>query len=339
MIKKSVLLILVIFFSLSLKSQSGIGVYKFTDLPTSSRLAAFGGTNISLVDNDINFAFQNPAMLSKETSKTIALNMANYLADIKFGSAIYSWTIGKNNYLGVGIQYVDYGKFEERSDVDEYLGEFTAKDMSLHLIYARPLTKNITVGGTLKPIYSAYERYTSFGFALDAGITYKDPKNLFSAGFVIRNVGTQFKGYYSDENGQHYESLPLNIQAGISKKLEHAPFRFSLNLHNLQTWNLNYISDVQTDEVSDISFFDMAARHAILGMEFLPSKNFYLLASYNYRRQQEMKMNGFKTMAGFSFGGGIKLYKFQVGFGMSQFQVGNYSYLFSISTSLNEFKL
>jgi hypothetical protein len=34
-------------------------------------------------------------------------------------------------------------------------------------------------------------------------------------------------------------------------------------------------------------------------------------------------MNGFKSMSGFSFGGGIKLSKFMVGFGMSQFQVGN----------------
>jgi len=52
-----------------------------------------------------------------------------------------------------------------------------------------------------------------------------------------------------------------------------------------------------------------------------------------------MTMSGFKTGAGFSYGGGIRLYKFQVGFGMTQFQVGNYAYQFSISTSLNEFRL
>jgi hypothetical protein len=83
----------------------------------------------------------------------------------------------------------------------------------------------------------------------------------------------------------------------------------------------------------------MAFRHTILAVEFVPSKNFYLTLAYNDRRQQEMNMPGFKSMAGFSFGGGIKLYKFHVGFGMSQFQVGNYSYQFSINTSLNEFRL
>jgi hypothetical protein len=116
----------------------------------------------------------------------------------------------------------------------------------------------------------------------------------------------------------------------------------------LQYWNLDYLSLNQTSSTlstatdtdnKKIGFADMAFRHSIIGVEFVPGKNFYLAASYNHRRHQELKMPGFKSMTGFSFGGGIKLYKFQVGFGMSQFQVGNYSYQFSITTSLNEFRL
>jgi len=60
---------------------------------------------------------------------------------------------------------------------------------------------------------------------------------------------------------------------------------------------------------------------------------------YNHRRQQEMAVSGFKGMSGFSFGGGIKLYKFHVGFGTTQFLPGNSSYHFSITTALNEFRL
>ncbi len=321
MFKKHILIITLLTISIQLFSQAGNGVYQFLDLPVSSRLAALGGTNVSLYDNDINLAFQNPAMLTTETNQVIGLNMANYLADIKFGSAMYARNIDKKNFLAVGI------------------------DMALNIIYARPLTKNITVGATLKPIYSAFERYTSFGIALDAGISYNNPKQLFSAGFVVKNVGTQLKGYYSDENGQHYEPLPLNIQLGVTKKLAHAPLRFSLNLHNLQRWDLNYstlnLSGINNSSTknSNISFIDMAFRHAVIGLEFVPGKNFYLATSYNHRRHQELIMNGFKSLSGFSFGGGVKLYKFQVGFGMSQFQVGNYSYQFSISTSLNEFRL
>ncbi len=346
---------ILIFFTLitsgcfQLFSQAGYGVYKFLDLPVSSRLAAMGGTNVSLNDNDLNFAFQNPSLLTSEMSNVIGLNMANYLETIQFGSAMYSRSFGCNNNFAVGVQFVDYGLFKETTELNEIIGEFTSKEYALHLIYSRQINNKISVGGTLKPIYSVMERYTSFGMALDAGVNYVSESKLFSAGLVLRNMGTQFKGYYSDEYGQHFEPLPFDIQMGLSKKLAHAPLRLSVTLHNLQHWDLSYQSTNQPqtnlnlsneEETEDkISFVDMAFRHAIFAAEFVPSKNFYLTASYNHRRHAEMVMSGFKTMSGFSFGGGIKLYKFHVGFGMSQFQVGNYSYQFSISTSLNEFRM
>ncbi len=334
------------FFSFFAHSQAGRGVYQFLDLPVSSRLAALGAANVSINDNDINFAFQNPSLLTTETNNVLGLNMANYLADITFGSAVYGRNFGKN-FFAAGIQYVDYGTFRYADEVNstpEVISFFTAKDMAVNVVYARPLTDNIVIGGTFKPVYSAYEKYSSFGVAFDLGASYKLPEHYFSAGLVLKNIGTQIKGYYSDDDGQHYEPLPLNIILGITKKLNHAPFRFSLNLHNLQKWDLSYKIERESgfntgNSNQNITFFDMAFRHAIVGVEFLPSKSFYLAASYNHRRGQEMKMPGFKSMAGFSFGGGIKLYKFQVGFGMSQFQVGNYAYQFSISTALNEFRM
>lgn len=346
MIKIFFTYLLILMSCLQVFSQAGQGVYQFLNLPVSSRLAALGGTNVSLRDNDLNFAFQNPSLLTAEMHNVVGLNMANYLADIQFGSAVYSRTFGTKNYFAVGIQYVDYGVFKETTELNEIIGEFSAKDYAMSLIYARPINDKITVGATLKPVYSAYEHYTSFGVAMDAGVNYKSTSDLFSAGLVLRNIGTQFKGYYSDEFGQHYEPLPFDIQMGMSKKLAHAPLRLSVTLHNMQKWDLSYQSTNQpsetmedTSNTNDIGFIDMAFRHSIFAVEFVPTKSFYITAAYNHRRHAEMKMSGFKSMAGFSFGGGIKLYKFHVGFGMTQFQVGNYSYQFSISTSLNEFRL
>ncbi len=355
MIKKYFVLIYLIIFSLSAYSQAGTGVYQFLELPVSSRLAALGSYNVSIHDNDINFGFINPSLLTSETNNCIGLNMSSYLADIKFGSAIYGKNIDKNNYLAVGIQYVDYGKFKYADETNSQTDDqyFTAKDMALNIIYARPLSKTITVGATLKPIYSVYETYTSIGIAMDAGISYNDDAHNFSAGLVFRNMGTQLKGYYSDEGGQHIEPIPFNIQLGVTKKLAYAPLRFSLTLQNLQNWDMNYQSTNQptttltntiTNTTSSITsrkieFFDMAFRHVILAAEFVPSKNFYITLAYNDRRAQELSMNGFKSSAGFSFGGGIKLYKFHVGFGTTQFQAGTASYQFSITTALNEFRL
>ncbi|MGC3977593.1 MAG: hypothetical protein QM751_04775 [Paludibacteraceae bacterium] len=179
---------------------------------------------------------------------------------------------------------------------------------------------------------------------MDAGVNYRDSVGVFSAGLTFRNIGFQFKSYRDDEDGQHREPLPFDIQLGASLKLKHAPFRISATLHDLNRWDLAYQSTNQpttnldgTTTDKKISFLDMAFRHAIFGVEFVPSNNFYLAAGYNHRRSKEMSISGFRSMAGFSFGGGVKLYKFHVGFGMSQFQTGIYTYQFSISTSLSEF--
>jgi len=346
MTKKFLILLLSVTVSFLAYSQAGTGVYQFLELPVSSRLAALGSVNVSLHDNDINFAFQNPALLTSETNNVIGLNMANYLADIKFGTAVYGRNFGDKNFFALGIQYIDYGLFKQTTELNQITGEFTAKDMALYIMYARPLTSMITVGATIKPVYSVYETYTSFGLAADAGVSYNDSTNLFSAGLVLKNMGTQLKGYYSLEGVQHLEPLPFDIQLGVSKKFKYAPLRLSLTLDNLQHWDLSYESTNQpTDNITGttttktIGFVDMAFRHTILAAEFVPSKNFYLTVAYNDRRQQEMAMSGFKSGAGFSFGGGIKLYKFHVGFGMTQFQVGNYAYQFSISTALKDFRL
>ena len=342
MLKRLVLFFLFIFNLISLFPQTGRGVYRFLDLPVSSRMAAIGGMNVSLRDNDVNFAFMNPALLTGETHGVIGLNMANYLADIKFGSAVYGHNFGENNFTSFGVQYVDLGKFEGYDELGNFTEDFTAKDIALYMSYARRLDDYFTVGATFKPIFSSYERYTSFGIAFDAGINYS--RDLFSAGLVFRNMGAQLKAYYPDEQGQHREPLLFDIQLGVSKKFAHAPIRISGTLNNLNRWNVaGYQTDKTTTnldgttEEKKVKPVDMAFRHVVLGVELVPSDNFYIALGYNHRRNQEMTMEGFKSLAGFSAGAGLKLYKFHVGFGLTQFQVGNFAYQFSFSTDLNDF--
>ena len=350
LMKKKYLIILSFFIvPLITMGQIGAGVYSFLDLPVSSRLSALGGTNVSMADGDINFVFRNPALLTSEMDKVVGLNFSNYLADINYGSAVYGMTFGEKNHFAFGIQYANYGNFEGYNEYDEYQGDFTANDIGIYVSYARPVAERFAIGATLKPIFSVYEKYTSIGIALDAGVSYIDQENLFSMGLVLRNMGTQIKGYYSDIEGQNYESLPFDIQFGATKKLKNAPFRFSLTLHNLHRWNLRYqstnqktttlIQDSDEDTDNEPGFFDKAFRHVIVGVEFIPSEKFYITAAYNHRRNRELRVDNFKSMAGFSFGAGIKLYKFQVGFGMTQFQKGLFSYQFSIVTSLSQFNL
>jgi hypothetical protein len=50
-----------------------------------------------------------------------------------------------------------------------------------------------------------------------------------------------------------------------------------------------------------------------------------------------MTMDNIRSMAGFAFGAGVRIHKFRVGFAMSQYTKGNFTYQASISTDINSF--
>jgi len=340
--KKIFLILVTLLMSVHLFSQAGSGIYTFLSLPYSSHLAALGGNNVSIRDNDINFSFNNPALLTEETNKNIGLNYTSYLGGISIGSVIYGFNLDEHSYLAAGIHYIDYGQFQETTEENQILGTFTAKDYALNLIYARKLTEKWTVGATLKPIYSAYESYTSFGVAADAGVSFADETSLWSAGLVLKNMGSQLKSYYSADGTQHRESLPFEIQMGVSKKFEHAPLRISITANNLQKWNLSYVknnTDLNQLQTQSYSFGSLLFRHLVFAVDFIPNSNFYITAAYNYRRAAEMSIDNIRSMSGFAGGFGIKISKVHAGFSMAEYQIGNISYNFSVTTSLSDFGL
>ena len=326
----------------ALYGQAGSSVYTFLNLPVSSRLAALGGNNISIRDNDINFAFGNPALLTEETDKNIGLNYTAYPAGIHVGTVICGFSLNENSYFAAGVQYINYGQFQEVTEDNQLMGTFTASDYALNLIYAQKLTDKWTAGVIVKPIYSNYESYSSFGVAADAGASFYDEDSQWSAGLVVKNIGTQVKSYYSEDGTQQRESLPFEIQLGASKRFAHAPFRISITATNLQCWNL-YNSELNTTqyvvENANIGFMDMLMRHMIFAVDFLPSNSFYISLSYNYRRAAEMATGISRSMSGFSGGFGLKLSKFQAGFSVAQYQTGILTYNFSLATSLDRFGL
>lgn len=319
-------------------SQAGQAIYTFLELPVSSHMAALGGANVSLRNNDINYALNNPALLSSETNNQLALNFSNYIADVSVGSVAY----GKNwndNMFAVAMQYIDYGSFEGTTETNQSFGTFTAKDFALSLVYAKQLHKNWQGGVTLKPIYSAYESYSSFGIGVDLGVSYAFEEKGIYVGAAVQNVGSQLVSY-----NEELEYLPFNTMISFSKKFSHAPVRISCTAHHLHVWNLNYINALYTTSLTGeriydtVSFVDMLFRHLIVGIDIIPSKNLYFTVGYNHRRAAELRLNGLKTIAGFSFGGGLKVSKFQVGFSAAQYQKGIMTYQFSLSTNMHSFK-
>ena len=345
--KKLLLVIFTVFLSAAAFSQvGGNNTYEFLNLPISARVAALGGNLISARDNDLNVSLANPALLTDSMDNNAALSYVNYFGDVNYGYAAYAKKIKKIGVVSGGIQYLNYGTFIRADETGAIDGTFGANEMSFNLAYARSiLDSNLTVGATLKTIYSHLESYSSLGSALDLGAVYIVPSRGLTLAAVIKNAGRQWKPYVPGNR----ESLPFEVQLGFSKKLKHVPFRLSMVYENLEKWDLTYEDpanpvltvDPLTGEAikqnKNKIFGDKLMRHLVVGGEFLITKSFFLRAGYNYQRRKELKIPEKRGMTGFSFGFGFRIYKFQFSYGRAVYHLAGPSNNFSISFDINSF--
>jgi hypothetical protein len=302
----------------------GDNVYEFLNLTHSGLVSSLGGTNVSLPGNNLNLAYHNPALLNPGMNKSLALNYVNYFAGINYGLAMYSRSFAGTGNFAAGLTYLNYGSFTESDASGIITGSFNAAEYALSLIYSREIDSLFSIGINIKPVLSQLEKYTSFGFAIDLGASWHNKSNLFSAGLVIRNAGYQVTTYA----GEDHQKLPFEIQAGISQKLAHAPFRFSLTLRHLEKFDLTYQYNVtsasETIKVSS-GFLENAMRHAILGVELIPHKNFYFSAGYNYQRRRELEIESKVSTVGFSWGFGINTSFLNIEFGRATYHLAGSS--------------
>lgn len=345
-VKKLLLVSFLLVFSFFLRAQvGGNSTYAFLKLTNSARIAALGGQNISINDEDLNFVFHNPALLSSAMSKHLVLNYVNYFAGINYGYVAFAKEYGNVGTFAAGLHYINYGKFIKADETGQITGEFKAFEMALNLFWARPLFDSLlTIGANLKPIYSQLESYKSFGLAFDAGVNYSSKDKLFSASLVVKNVGTQLKPYYKG----HYEPIPFDLQIGLTKKLEHAPFRFSALLHHLHKWDLTYdknsnlaytseTGDEVNNEKYEFNIFDNVLRHSIFSFEFIPSKNFVVMAGYNHQRRKEMVVATRPALVGFSWGIYLKISKLRLSYGQAIYHLAGASNHFSLNLNFGDF--
>ena len=290
--------------------------------------------------------FHNPSLLNPSMDQHLVFNYVGYFDGIKYGYASYARDFKKTGTFAAGMHYSNYGTFTAANEMGVITGEFRAAEYALNLIYSRKIDSLISVGVNVKPVYSNLETYNSFGVSTDIGITYYNPDRLFGVAVVLKNLGTQIIKYYE---GANRENLPFEIQAGVSQKLQHAPFRFSLTLQHLQKYDLTYESTIDNSNIYDPlngekvgknkmeTFGDKLMRHAIIGMEFLPGENFYVNLGYNYQRRQELKAGISPGMVGFSWGFGLKVKKYRFSYGRSTYHLAGASNHFSLSVNLSEF--
>jgi hypothetical protein len=320
--KRALVFILMLKMLAPLSGQTGgDNIYEFLNLTHSGLTSSLGGTNVSLNNGNLNLAWHNPALLSPDMDKNFVLNYSGYMAGINYGQAIFAKSLHRAGNWAAGLTYLNYGSFTGSDESGTITGTFRANEYAFSLMWSYSIDSLFSLGADIKPVLSHLEDYTSAGVALDLGASWHDPGETFSAGLVIKNAGFQITTYA----GEARQKLPFEIQAGLSQKLAHAPFRFSLTLRHLEKFDLT--SGNEGNEVSS-EFIENLMRHAIAGAEILPHKNFYFSAGYNYQRRRELRTGSNASMAGLSWGFGIRTSLLDFEFGRATYHpAGSYNHL------------
>ena len=313
-------------------------VYEFASIPASARVAAMGGSPLAITEPDLGIAATNPAFLPYIENQKVAADYVNYISDISIGHASYCFTNSRvPGTMAVGIQYLNGGRNTRYDVYGNEAGSFSTNEYAFHLSYGRRFDSCFAIGATLKPVLSFVAGYSSVGLMADISASYTFNNGRTATSAMLRNAGSQLTAY-----NEHYGRVPFEVLIAVSHQLEHAPFRLSVVLQQLQKYRLNADSDnpaepgseVERDNITLPSFADNILRHCIFGVEAFPGKPVNLRAGFNYQRRQELKLKDAPGLAGISLGFGLRLKRFSVEYAHARYTLAGSSNHFSVVVNL-----
>ena len=320
------LIFITIFFISKLPAQTlgGNAVFNFLSQSNTAQLSALGGVNISNIGNDVGMSFNNPALLRSGMHQQLSTSFNSFLAGIRNYSLTSAWHLDPSQTnIAVGANYFDYGNITQTDASGMVLGNFRPVDYVVQVMASRQYHEKFQYGFTLKYINSNYGQYRSSGLAFDAGVAYYDSVNQLQVSILAKNMGTQLKTY---DGSNQKEELPFDIQAGITKRLENAPFQFSLTLHHLQKFN-TYYNDTSfrasegENGYNNSTTVQKIFSHIVLSTQIFLNEKLELTAGYNFQRRQDLNAyNVTSGLNGFSLGTSILLKKLHIRYATGFYQ-------------------
>ena len=313
--KRVVLFTVLLFSVLLVEAQESQTVYNFLRLPVSAHIAALGGDNSTIIEDDATLIFHIPALINNVTDRTMNLNLMTYMEGSTSASASFIRAAGERGSWGVTGQYMGYGTMKETTVNGQQTGEFSAKDIAVGGTFAYALNEKFSGGITARFVASYIGSYNSLGAAVDLGLNYYDDKNELSISAVAKNLGGQLSAYEDD-----FERMPLDLQLGITKRLIGSPLRLSASIIRLNDWEYSI------------------GKHLVIGADLILSPQFYIAAGYNALRASEMKISeddgASAHGAGLSIGGGLMLERLKINIAYAKYHVSSSSLLFNLAYNL-----
>ena len=272
-----------------LRAQSAVG-FNFLRTFVGARPSALAGAFVA-IPGDIHNLVYNPAGLTGLSKRQGTLSYLNHLLDFQSGFAAYAQPL-KNGTLAFGVHFFDFGQFDARDENNQDLGEFGASSVTVQASYARRLYKQLSLGLSAKYIRFQIENFSENAVAADIGLIFEIPEENWSLGLGVFNLGTTTSAFIETK-----DKLPLNVQFGVSKRLEHLPLLLSLSLVKYREESVDFR----------------------VGGEFTVTEQLRLRIGYDSVGQDRKVDTDKDRLAGVSLGLGLKIDTFDVDYSFSSF--------------------
>lgn len=212
---------------------------QFLKVMPSARGAALGEA-YSVWATGAEAIFWNPAGLARLDNMAFSTTYINWLFDAQQGALAYALAIQGFGTLGMQVQYVDFGEFEETTNQRPYISNpenpgltgrtFRPFSYLLGISYARDLTDKFSVGVGMKYAHESlydgqkitamvkqgvFEEVDTWanGLLFDFGIRYNTGYRSIQIGSAVQNFGADVK--YAKESNP----VPLLFRFGIGADL------------------------------------------------------------------------------------------------------------------------
>jgi len=338
------IIILVFCLPLNILAQvGGITAFSFVDLELSPRIEAMGGSGIAIVDKDVSLGQTTPSLLNNKMHNSLVFTFADYFSDVNLigFSCAKKWK--EFGVFSLGFKAINYGEFDYNDAFGNNLGSFSAHDQVFTFGLGKSLSEKFILGVNLNMLNSQYETYHAFAISSNVSLTYFAPEKEFTSTLLFKNMGRQLISYADNE-----ESLPFDVQLGMSKELKHLPFRYSLTFHHLNQFDIKspykLISQTNIEtgelEIKDEGVMKTSFRHLIIGGELNPfRKSLFIRGGFNFQRRFDMSLSTYPALVGFSWGIGFKVLKFRLDYSRVAYHLSGSPNNFSFATNLSTFGL
>lgn len=272
--------------------------FDLVQMDVSARTAALAGALGGFAADDPTAVFTNPAFLTGDMDRSVALGYVNQLADINAGTAVYARSLPRFGVdAAASVRFLSYGSFD-RTGIDGTPDgtTFGASEAAVSLTASRVVLPRVRAGASVHALFATIDDASARALTADVGATYEVPGQGLVVAASYSGIGTVLSSL-----GAVDDRLPRDLRLSVTKRLRYVPLTVTL-----AGYELTHFEGPESDSSAVVRALD----HVLVGSELALGRALTLRAGYSPRRGRGLRSGGRLDLAGLSAGFGLTIRRF-----------------------------